>query len=107
METNSSNIVYIVKNKGSLKRTGGIGDLLSGLINCYCGMINQQYKENNNNKNNEILIIDHSILIKCCILASFICRSTSEFAFEKMKYSLTAPDIINELPNIVNKIYYL
>jgi hypothetical protein len=22
-----------------------------------------------------------------------------------MKYSLTAPDIINELPNIVNKIY--
>ena len=99
--------LYIVKNKGSLKRTGGIGDLLSGLINCYCGMINQQYKENNNNKNNKILIIDHSILIKCCILASYICRSASEFAFEKMKYSLTAPDIINELPNIVNKIYYL
>ena len=38
--------LYIIKNKGSLKRTGGIGDLLSGLINCYCGMINQRLKEN-------------------------------------------------------------
>ena len=28
--------LYLVKNKGSLKRTGGIGDILSGLINCYC-----------------------------------------------------------------------
>ena len=45
------------------------------------------------------------MLIKCCILACYICRAASESAFEKMKYSLTAPDIINELPNIVNKIY--
>ena len=97
--------LYIVKNKGSLKRTGGIGDILSGLINCYCGMINQKLKENK--ENNEKCLITHDILIKCCILACYICRATSESAFEKMKYSLTAPDIIAELPNIVNKIYYL
>ena len=97
--------LYIVKNKGSLKRTGGIGDILSGLINCYCGMINQKLKENK--EYNEKCLITHDILIKCCILACYICRATSESAFEKMKYSLTAPDIIAELPNIVNKIYYL
>ena len=96
--------LYIVRNKGSLKRTGGIGDLLSGLINCYCGMINQHLKENK--EYNQKCLLTHDILIKCCILACFICRAASESAFEKMKYSLTAPDIISELPNIVNKIYY-
>ena len=95
--------LFIVKNKGSLKRTGGIGDLLSGLINCYCGMINQRLKENK--EYNEKCLITHEILMKCCILACYVCREASEAAFEKMKYSLTAPDIISELPNIINKIY--
>ena len=95
--------LYIVKNDGSLKRTGGIGDLLSGLINCYCGMINQRLKENK--EYNQKCLLTHDILMKCCILACFVCRAASESAFEKMRYSLTAPDIISELPNIVNKIY--
>ena len=95
--------LYIIRNKGSLKRTGGIGDLLSGLINCYCGMMNQKLKEDK--EYNQKCLITHDMLIKCCILACYICRAASELAFEKMKYSLTAPDIINELPNIVNKIY--
>jgi NAD(P)H-hydrate repair Nnr-like enzyme with NAD(P)H-hydrate dehydratase domain len=97
--------LYIIKNKGSLKRTGGIGDLLSGFINCYCGMINQRLKENKDYK--EKCLIDHEILMKCCIFACYICREASKSAFEKMKYSLTAPDIINEIPNIVNNIYEL
>ena len=95
--------LYIIRNNGSLKRTGGIGDLLSGLINCYCGMINQRLKENK--EYNEKCIITHNILMKCCALACYICRAASESAFQKMKYSLTAPDIIMEIPNIVNKIY--
>ena len=95
--------LYMIKNKGSLKRTGGIGDLLSGLINCYCGMINQRLKDNKDY--NEKCIINHDILMKCCIFACYLCREASKSAFEKMKYSLTAPDIINEIPNIVNNIY--
>jgi NAD(P)H-hydrate repair Nnr-like enzyme with NAD(P)H-hydrate dehydratase domain len=66
-------------------------------------MINQKLKENP--EYNQKCLITHDMLIKCCILACYICRAASESAFEKMKYSLTAPDIINELPNIVNKIY--
>jgi NAD(P)H-hydrate repair Nnr-like enzyme with NAD(P)H-hydrate dehydratase domain len=97
--------LYIVKNKGSLKRTGGIGDLLSGLNNCYCGMLNQRKKENP--KYQQECIISHYELIKCCIFACYICREASRLAFEKMKYSLTAPDIITEIPRVVNKIYYL
>ena len=97
--------LYVVKNKGSLKRTGGIGDLLSGLINCYCGMLNQGKKENTEYQNK--CLITHNELIKCCLFACYICREASKFAFEKMKYSLTAPDIINVIPNIINKVYYL
>ena len=97
--------LYIVKNKGSLKRTGGIGDLLSGLINCYCGMLNRRKKENH--EYNQKCIICHNELIRCCIFACYICREASRLAFEKLKYSLTAPDIITEIPNVVNKIYYL
>lgn len=96
--------LYIVKNKGSLKRTGGIGDILSGLINCYCGMLNQRKKENT--EYNTKCLISHNELIKCCIFACYVCREASRQAFEKMKYSLTAPDIISELPNIINNIYY-
>ena len=97
--------LYIVKNKGSLKRTGGIGDLLSGLINCYCGMLNQRKKKNP--EYNEKCLINHEELMKCCIFACYICREASKLAFERMKYSLTAPDIITEIPNVINKIYYL
>ena len=97
--------LYIVKNKGSLKRTGGIGDLLSGLINCYCGMLNQRKKANPEYQNK--CLLSHNELFKCCLFACYICREASKLAFEKMKYSLTAPDIITEIPNIVNKIYYL
>ena len=52
-------------------------------------------------------IISHGELINCCLFACYVCREASRSAFEKMKYSLTAPDIIAELPNIINKIYYL
>ena len=95
--------LYMISNKGSLKRTGGIGDILSGLINCYCGMLNQTKK--NNLEYDSKSLITHDELIQCCILACYICREASRCAYEKMKYSLTAPDIINELQNVINKIY--
>ena len=68
-------------------------------------LLNQRKKENS--EYNQKCLIEHNDLIKCCIFACYICREASRLAFEKMKYSLTAPDIIAELPNIVNKIYYL
>ena len=66
-------------------------------------MINQRKKANPEYQNK--CLLSHNELFKCCLFACFICRETSKLAFEKMKYSLTAPDIISELPKIVNKIY--
>lgn len=78
--------VYIVKNPGSLKRTGGIGDILTGLINCYCAMAQKQK-----------LISDQNVIMECCLMGSFFCRESSRVAFEKFGYSMTAPDIINNI----------
>lgn len=57
--------VYLVKNEGSLKRCGGIGDILAGLSCLYSVW----------SKNNEDLLIG-------CVLASYLCRQASKKAFE-------------------------
>ena len=44
-------------------------------------------------------------LLECCVLGCFMCREASRSAYEKFKYSLTAPDIINEIHLITNKYY--
>lgn len=89
--------VYIIKNEGSMKRTGGIGDILTGLINCYCGMMKRKHIINNT-------FFSQEDLIDCCVLGCYMCRVASHSAFEKHKYSLTAPDIINEL-NVITNMY--
>ena len=90
--------LYIIKNTGSYKRTGGIGDILSGLISCYCGMISKRLGPSSITKND---------LMDCCALGCFMCREASRSAYEKYKYSLTAPDIINEIHQVTNKYYNL
>ena len=89
--------VYIIKNAGSMKRTGGIGDILTGLINCYCGMMKRKHIINNT-------FFSQDDLMDCCVLGCYMCRVASRSAFEKHKYSLTAPDIINEL-NVITNMY--
>lgn len=90
--------LYIVKNEGSLKRCGGIGDVLTGLINCYCGMIYKNALMNNKT-------YCQSDLMECCVLGCFICREASRLAFNEKGYSLTAPDIIDKLCEVTNKLY--
>ena len=90
--------LYIVKNPGSYKRTGGIGDILSGLISCYCGMVSKR-------KSLTQTQLTSDELLECCALGCFMCREASRSAYEKFKYSLTAPDIINEIHLVTNKYY--
>jgi ATP-dependent NAD(P)H-hydrate dehydratase len=73
--------VLIVGNKGSNKRCGGIGDILSGIIASIVSL----------NRNSEIDIL------KCVASACFICREASRNAFKKYYYSMTAPNVIDEI----------
>ena len=81
-------LIYIVHNNGCLKRTGGIGDILGGFINSYCGMWSKKCKI-------EKIKLEQEDLIQCCVLACYFCRKYSNLAYEKKLYSLTAPDIIH------------
>lgn len=90
--------VYFVKNSGSLKRTGGIGDVLGGCINCYCGMFSKKCKIENINFN-------QNDLMECATLGCYVCKYISKIAYDEMKYALTAPDIINKIGKCINDLY--
>jgi NAD(P)H-hydrate repair Nnr-like enzyme with NAD(P)H-hydrate dehydratase domain len=85
-----------VQNKGSLKRCGGMGDILSGIITSYSGMLMKAFGKN----------ITNLDLMEACAVACFLTRELSYKAYEKYTYSLTAPDVIAELKNYI-KTYNL
>lgn len=86
--------IYLVSNRGSQKRCGGLGDILGGVISAFCAMVKKEF-----DKSYEIEINNKTIM-EAIALASYICRLSSEHAYSKHGYSLTAPDVINELSKI-------
>ena len=91
--TNGKSLI-LVGNEGSLKRCGGIGDILNGIIATFCSMKKKQTQINQFGQ-----LKSHDLL-EICALACFVCREASRSAYEKRGYSLTAPDVIHELSNI-------
>lgn len=86
----NGNTLFIVGNKGSVKRCGGIGDILDGIIAAFSSMLKREKKKN-------IEDINSHELLETCALACYICKEASRRACEKRGYGLTAPDIIQEL----------
>jgi len=85
--TNGKTLI-IVGNKGSNKRCGGIGDILSGMIASIVSL----------NRNSEIDVL------KCVASACYLCREASRNAFKKYYYSLTAPNVIEEISFSMSKL---
>ena len=81
--------VSIVGVEGSLKRCGGIGDLLSGLI-CQLGFFSRRKLERAH---------------EGVILASILTRLVSRHSYEKYTYALTAQMLLNELPYVVHRCF--
>jgi ATP-dependent NAD(P)H-hydrate dehydratase len=90
---------YLVKNIGSLKRCGGIGDILNGVIATFCSMKKKQGSKIQGD-------IDNQDLLDICALACFVTKEAARKAFTHKGYSLTAPDVIEEL-SIIAKDYSL
>ncbi len=92
--------IFLIKNEGSRKRCGGLGDILTGILAANLAiykkdvseadktgfLFRQQYK-------NKMLVI--------CATACFICRETAKLAFIKKGISLTAPDVIEEIHSML------
>jgi ATP-dependent NAD(P)H-hydrate dehydratase len=86
----NGNSLIIVGNKGSIKRCGGIGDILDGVIATFCSMLKRQKRKKKEN-------ISSDELLETCALACYICKEAARRACEKRGYGLTAPDVIEEL----------
>ena len=84
--------LFVIFNEGALKRTGGLGDILGGIISAYCAMIKKEFGQSK-----EIKSID---LMEAISLACYVCRLASKNAYSIHGYSLTAPDAIVELSKI-------
>lgn len=85
--------LYVVSNPGALKRTGGLGDILGGVISSFCAMI----KRENSSRDKQLKNVQ---LMEGIALASYVCRMASYNAYCLHGYSLTAPDAIVELSKI-------
>lgn len=112
----NGNEVILVKNKGNLKRCGGIGDILGGILSGFFSMwLNKnnitldtfkKYKKGENEVDVNMFNTDMSNEAICvCALASFYCREISRIAYEKHDISLTSSDILKEIINFpISKI---
>jgi len=87
---------YIVKEEGSSKRCGGIGDILSGLTGLYSYWGYHYGREVDENE---------KVLIGC-LLGSYITRRAGKKAWDKYKLSLTAPNIISMIGESFNEFYF-
>ena len=79
-------IVLVVGNKGSLKRCGGIGDILCGIIAAVISL--------NKNRDYEVM--------NCIASSCYICKFSAYNAYKKYNFSLTAPNIIEEIHHSID-----
>jgi ATP-dependent NAD(P)H-hydrate dehydratase len=86
---------YYISTKSSLKRCGGQGDILSGILGTFISF----------SDNLTSLSPDHSNrLLLSVVAASVLTRKASLRAYDKKRLSLTTPDIIIDLADIVAEL---
>lgn len=82
--------------EGSLKRCGGIGDLLTGTIGTFTYWTHSGIENNKNEDSSK------SLLNQPCIVAAYaastLIKECSRKAFEKIHRSTLADDIIQQIP---------
>ena len=82
-------IVALVKTEGSLKRCGGIGDILDGVLSGFTSM------SNSNNSN----VINKNYLVYTCICASHFVKHSSYLAYKNKGLSMTSLDVLYVIKN--------
>lgn len=88
-------LVKIGKTRGSLRRCGGQGDILSGAIALF------SYWSKLKASNSKDFAYESSYLIHGAKIASDFIRFTAFETFSLYGRCMTADDIISEIPNII------
>jgi len=109
-DESASYTTMISEEKGGLKRSGGIGDILAGCIGTFVAWntILAKQQEGTASKENEIGETassgnDVNLVLSCWVACSITKRAT-RLAFENRKRSMTAPDILEELGGVVHEV---
>lgn len=88
-----SGVVMVCKEKGGLKRSGGIGDILAGCVGTFLAW-------------NRILIDrgHETDIVMSCFMATLITKYSTKLAFEKNKRGMIAPNVLDEIAFTLNEI---
>ena len=90
----SSGFKMECKEIGGLKRSGGLGDILSGIIGTFLAWNSIKYKTGTNSQRLENVVLGS--WMACCIT-----KQATKKAFENKKRSMTAPDVLDDAGYIV------
>lgn len=99
--SNSDENILISEEQGGLKRSGGIGDVLCGVTGSFSAwnriLSNQAVEEPSTQDKNTSMLLS-------CWLASAVTKRSTKNAFDKRKRSMTAPDILEEIGDVVDHL---
>lgn len=84
-EIKNKSYVMKINDRGSPRRCGGLGDVLSGIIAAIISMCGETF------------LLESDEIIQCLIHSGKIARLASNLAFEKKKRTMSAIDVIENL----------
>jgi ATP-dependent NAD(P)H-hydrate dehydratase len=95
--------------EGSLKRCGGIGDLLTGTLGTFFFWTHQKIAKNNrsseNDKTDATTASESQSNILAAYAGSVFVRECSRVAFEKYHRSILAVDVIEQMPQTFYQMF--
>ena len=103
-EKNELNRMMICNEMGGLKRSGGLGDLLSGSVGTFLAW-NKILQPTTKDATTQCTDDDSvASVIKACWMATCLTKRSTYKAFEKRKRSMTAPDVLEEVGDVVDAV---
>eukprot|EP00568_Trieres_chinensis_P014737 CAMPEP_0183323930 /NCGR_PEP_ID=MMETSP0160_2-20130417/75676_1 /TAXON_ID=2839 ORGANISM="Odontella Sinensis, Strain Grunow 1884" /NCGR_SAMPLE_ID=MMETSP0160_2 /ASSEMBLY_ACC=CAM_ASM_000250 /LENGTH=354 /DNA_ID=CAMNT_0025491387 /DNA_START=385 /DNA_END=1449 /DNA_ORIENTATION=+ len=88
----------LCEEEGGLKRSGGLGDILSGCVGAFVAW-NRILSRQTNGMN-----LSHEDLLLSCWSACCVTKKATRVAFMKKRRSMTAPDVLEEIGPVVDKM---
>ena len=105
----SSPSVMICREEGGLKRSGGLGDILSGSIGTFLAW--NQLLRNEHGENPTTIPRDDELWLHVsvekllpCWAACCVAKQATKAAFSKKRRAMTAPDVLEEIGSVVDEI---
>eukprot|EP00559_Dactyliosolen_fragilissimus_P008883 CAMPEP_0184860990 /NCGR_PEP_ID=MMETSP0580-20130426/5772_1 /TAXON_ID=1118495 /ORGANISM="Dactyliosolen fragilissimus" /LENGTH=272 /DNA_ID=CAMNT_0027358307 /DNA_START=713 /DNA_END=1532 /DNA_ORIENTATION=+ len=79
------------EEEGGLKRCGGLGDILSGIVGLFVAW-------------NKILLNSKDDMVLACWVACCLTKISTKEAFSKSRRSMTAPDVLDKVGSVVDSL---